>query len=449
MKRRAVGIETEYGTFPGELRIRRGKRKIVVDPREDYKRYYQRLIKAIGRPTISDQFLENGARFYKDVGNHPEYATPECSSVRELVTHDTAGEIVVAEELPDFWIIKNNAGSNRRSFGCHENYSVESHIFNATELAKLLPFLVTRQIYSGAGGVMNGSYHLSQRATYMKKTIGGDTLSDRGIINMRDRSYSDCYKRLHLIVGDANVSELSTFMKMGATCIVLDLLEDGWIPDIQINNPLGMLQSISANQNYINGKKPKWPVKDTAGVLKTKRFGTVSAIDIQRKYLKAAKRYVSRDKETNEILGLWEETLDCLGRDPMELGYSYDCFIKRLLLEQEISRKGIDWKNPIIQEVDFKYHDVHRDRGIFYKFQRRNGVYRIADEDDIEDATEVPPRDTRAWVRGNAVSFFIKEGLKKWDVDWAYVNTPNGRRYNLGDPLSSYDEVLEKIYLSV
>src|SRR6187431_2436781 len=398
MDRRIFGLENEYGvtcTFHGQRRL---------SP-DEVARYLFRRVVSWGRS--SNVFLRNGARLYLDVGSHPEYATPECDDIGELVTHDKAGERVLEGLLLDaeqrlhdegiageIYLFKNNTDSAGNSYGCHENYLVG----RAGEFSRLadvlIPFLVTRQIIVGAGKVTQtprgASYSVSQRAEHIWEGVSSATTRSRPIINTRDEPHADAerYRRLHVIVGDSNMSEYSTFVKVGAAACMLRMLEDQNVVlrDMTLENPIRAIREISHDPTcrrtvrLANGRE-------------------VSALDIQREYLDRALRYADAQgfpPLEQRALEMWEHCITTIEKDPLLLDREVDWVIKYKLLEAYRERHQLPFGHARVQLLDLQYHDVSRARSPFYKLQDRGMVERICADADIETAVDVPPQTTRA-----------------------------------------------------
>ncbi|HTP40960.1 MAG TPA: proteasome accessory factor PafA2 family protein, partial [Nitrospiria bacterium] len=360
MRARIFGLENEYGLifFPN------GR---VYLPMEKILGYiFEGLIP---NSWPSNAFLTNGARFYQDTGCHPEYSTPECDNLRDLVTHDKAGERLLEACLPvaerrlkdeglsgSIYIFKNNTDSMGNTYGCHENYLMrrELDFWRVTE--QLIPFFVTRQIYTGAGKVSKvagkAHYFISQRAQHIHEKTSSSTTSSRSIINTRDEPHADAekYRRLHIIVGDSNMSEYSTYLKVGTTALVLGLVEEGQgIAGIELEDAVRSIRDISRDLTL----KRKVKLEDGR---------ELTAIEIQRLYLEQVARYVERlsDPEAEDLVARWALVLDRLDEEPMELGRTVDWIIKLRLMNSYMSKKGCTWDDPRIALADLQYHDVDR-----------------------------------------------------------------------------------------
>ena len=359
----------------------------------------------------SDRILHNGARLYNDHA-HPEYSTPECLGLFDLVAHDKAGERILlqcarrrSEELGvDVLLYKNNTDFRGHSYGCHDNYLMARSVPFDYVRASLIPFNVTRQVFAGAGkvgieteaGLKDAArYQLSQRADFFSVEASVDTMHRRPLVNTRDEPHADPtkYRRLHGIVGDANMSEYATALKMGTTALVLDCIEQRVVPsELALADPIQAIKDISQDSTY------DWPVKLAGG-------RPSDAIAVQREYLALAQRHArARDAETEWVLQEWERTLDALARDPMELVGDLDWVTKKWLLTAFVEDQGIDWGDAWLRSLDLEYHSIDLDAGLFYELQNDGAVRRLVDEEDIARAVDMPPGDTRAYVRGMAMA---------------------------------------------
>ena len=368
-------------------------------------------VQSSDREIRADRVLPNGARLYNDHG-HPEYATPECLSLKDLVAHDRAGERwmqALAErrsaELGGTYVAlyKNNTDGHGASYGTHESYLTARAVpFEALQEA-LLPFFVTRQIFAGAGkvGVENDAkasapFQLSQRADFFSTLASVDTLYNRPIINTRDEPHADGakYRRLHVICGDANFCEVATFLKAGTTLLVLRLLEDGWRPHgLSLRDPVAAIKSISRDQSFA------WLAERASG-------GTIPAVEVQRQFLGAAKeRLAGNSPETDEVLAEWERVLNGLETDPYSLADSLDWVAKRTLLEGFKESEGLTWDDPMLTSLDLEYHNVSPVDGLYLALEQAGDVRRVVTEEDIERARLHAPAASRAQIRGRIVSF--------------------------------------------
>lgn len=361
----------------------------------------------------SDLILTNGARFYND-HTHPEYSTPECRSVKDLVAHDRAGERILLKAAqrrnadlgaPVIQLYKNNTDFHGHSYGCHDNYLVSRHVGFEEIVRGLMPFLVSRQLYAGAGKVGHegqeqghtpGGYQLSQRADFMEAELGVDTMHNRPILNTRDEPHANPqrFRRLHLILGDANMCEFATALKVGTTRVVLDMIAEGFSPSLELAQPVRAIRLFSQD-----------PSLKTVVELSGK--GKVSALDLQRYYLGEARRmFPNADEETNWILQEWELTLDALEKDPEQLLGKVDWITKRWLLETFMQEEGIGRDDPWMASLDLEYHNIDPERGLFMGLEAEGTTTKICDESDIQEAIARGPLDTRGGIRGACVKRF-------------------------------------------
>ena len=452
MQRRIYGIENEYGvTF-----ALGGQRRLSPD---EVARYLFRRVVSWGRS--SNVFLANGARLYLDVGSHPEYATPECDSLYDLVVHDRAGEMVLDQQVcyaqerlnadgirGEIFLFKNNTDSAGNSYGCHENYLTTRREELAEYSEVLIPFLVSRQIYAGAGKMLQTArgprYCLSQRAEHIWEGVSSATTRSRPIINTRDEPHANAelFRRLHVIVGDSNMSEYATFLKMGACSILLQMLEEPSVVlrDMTLENPIRAIREISHDLTC------RRRVRLANGRM-------LSALDIQREYFERALDFSTRfdlGVGQKRALQMWEHCLDGIEKDPMSLGRECDWVIKLKLIEAYQERHGLSMEDPRLALLDLKYHDVSRRRGIFYKMQERDLVESICVESDVIEAMERPPQTTRARLRGEFVRR-AKERKRDYTVDWVHLklNDQAQRTVLCKDPFKSHDERVEKLIASL
>jgi proteasome accessory factor A len=452
MDRRIFGLENEYGVTCTQ----RGQRRLSPD---EVARYLFRRVVSWGRS--SNVFLENGARLYLDVGSHPEYATPECDSIHDLVVHDKAGERILEHLLISaearlreegirgvIYLFKNNTDSAGNSYGCHENYLTSRRDDFAHYSEHLIPFLVSRQIYAGAGKVLQTArgamYCISQRAEHIWEGVSSATTRSRPIINTRDEPHADAerFRRLHVIVGDSNMSEYATFLKVGATSILLRMLEDGHVVlrDMTLENPIRAIREISHDTTC------RRRVRLANGSER-------SALDIQIEYCQRARRYADTkglpDLEMR-ALEMWEHCLKGLESDPLSLDRECDWVIKHKLIEGYRERHALPLTHPRVALIDLQYHDVNRDRGLFYRMQERNLVERTCDDAEIERAIDEPPQTTRAKLRGEFIKR-AKERRRDYTVDWVHLklNDQAQRTVLCKDPFKSKDERVEKLIASL
>ncbi len=452
MDRRIFGLENEYGvtcTFHGQRRL---------SP-DEVARYLFRRVVSWGRS--SNVFLRNGARLYLDVGSHPEYATPECDNVVDLVIHDKAGErtleglLVDAERrlreegiAGDIYLFKNNTDSAGNSYGCHENYLVGRQGEFGRLADVLIPFLVTRQIICGAGKILatprGAVYCVSQRAEHIWEGVSSATTRSRPIINTRDEPHADAerFRRLHVIVGDSNMSETTTLLKTGSTDLVLRMIEAGIVlRDLTLENPIRAIREVS---------------HDATGRRKVRLANgrEASALEIQEEYLGKARDFVARrgaDPIAARVLDLWERTIKAVSTGDLSLvDREIDWVIKYQLIERYRAKHNLPLSSPRIAQIDLAYHDINRNRGLYYLLERRGSVDRVARDLDIFEAKSVPPQTTRARLRGE----FIKRAQEKrrdFTVDWVHLklNDQAQRTVLCKDPFRSVDDRVEKLIASM
>src|SRR5215204_353661 len=452
MERRIFGLENEYGvtcTFKGQRRL---------SP-DEVARYLFRRVVSWGRS--SNVFLRNGARLYLDVGSHPEYATPECDDVRQLVVHDKAGErileglLVDAERrlreegiAGDVYLFKNNTDSAGNSYGCHENYLVGRHGEFARLADVLIPFLVSRQIICGAGKVLQTPrgvvYCVSQRAEHIWEGVSSATTRSRPIINTRDEPHADAerYRRLHVIVGDSNMSEYATFLKVGATSILLRMLEDTSVVlrDMTLENPIRAIREISHD---ITCKKR----------VRLANGREATALDIQTEYLNRALRYAEAKGLSpleEKALEMWKHCVTGIEDDPLSLDREIDWVIKHRLIETYRSKHDLALSHPKVSLMDLQYHDVNRSRSLYYLLQDRGLVERMCTDADVDEAVDNPPQTTRARLRGEFIRR-AKERRRDYTVDWVHLklNDQAQRTVLCKDPFKSRDERVEKLIASL
>src|SRR5829696_3487634 len=389
MQRRIFGIENEYGVTC----TTQGQRRLTPD---EVARYLFRRVVAWGRS--SNVFLGNGARLYLDVGSHPEYATAECDSVRELVIQDKAGERILEGLVEDaqgrlrddgvegeIFVFKNNTDSAGNSYGCHENYLYgRSGDFQRVS-DMFIPFLISRQIVCGAGKVVatahGASFAVSQRADHIWEGVSSATTRSRPIINTRDEPHADAerYRRLHVIVGDSNMSESTTMLKVGATDLVLRMIEAGVVMrDLTLENPIRAIREVSHD---MSGRRK----------VRLANGREASALEIQGDYLTRARDFVDRRELRTPLidraLDLWERGLKAVESGDLGLvEREIDWVIKWKLIERYRSQHGLPLSHARVAQLDLAYHDIHRGRGLYYLLEKRGAVTRVTDDLRIFEA---------------------------------------------------------------
>jgi len=401
--------------------------------------------------------LANGARYYVDHA-HPEYSCPEVTNARDLVIFEKAGERIVElsrreanRVLPpgtQMLIYKNNSDRKGNSYGSHENYLMDRRTSFKQIVEHLMPFFVTRQVYAGSGkvGSENRSqpcdYQLSQRADFFETEVALDTMVKRPIINTRDEPHADRekYRRLHVIVGDANMSEYAIYLRNGATALVLAMIEDGAIDrDLSLRDPVKAIKEVSHDVTcrreieLQNGRR-------------------MNAVQLQGEYLEMAQRYVvgrETDPGAKEVLAYWERVLEALARDPMELADQLDWVAKKALIEGFMERKGLDWDSPQVHMLDLQYHDLRPDKGLYYLLERQGKIQRLVTDEGIDRAVHHPPEDTRAYFRGTCLRRY---GAEVFGVNWDSISFGIGdepiKRVLMAEPLKGSKRHVEELFRS-
>ncbi|MEX1133717.1 MAG: Pup--protein ligase [Acidimicrobiia bacterium] len=451
MDRRIFGLENEYGVTC----TLRGQRRLSPD---EVARYLFRRVVSWGRS--SNVFLENGARLYLDVGSHPEFATPECDTLEDVVAHDKAGERILeglvrgAEERLEeegirgqIFVFKNNTDSAGNSYGCHENYLVSRHKDFHRTVDVLIPFLVTRQIFLGAGKLTQTprgtSFSIAQRADHIWEGVSSATTRSRPIINTRDEPHADAerYRRLHVIAGDSNMSEYATYVKVGTMVALLQMIErDVVFRDLTLENPIRAIREVAHDTTcrrkirLANGRE-------------------LSALDIQWEYLDRAMRFARSPgfpPHVQTAIDRWEHLLTGLEKDPMTLDREVDWVIKYRLLERYADRRGLTMSDPRMAMMDLSYHDVDRTRGLYYLLESKGMVDRVVSDEQVATAVRQPPQTTRARLRGAFIKA-AKAQKRDFTVDWVHLklNDQAQRTVMCKDPFKAYDERVEKLIESL
>jgi proteasome accessory factor A len=407
--------------------------------------------------------LTNGARYYVDHA-HPEYSTPECSDPLQVTLFDKAGERILARSMEaarrllgpgqEIVVYKNNSDGKGNSYGCHENYLVDRNVPFALLVRNLIPWFVTRQIFTGAGkvGAENGAdacdYQLTQRADFFEEEVGLETTLKRPIINTRDEPHADPqkYRRLHVIVGDANLCEVATFLKCGTTAIVLAMIEDGFIDkDLSIGGPVAAIRRISHDPT----------LRATVDVAD---LGTCTALEMQWEFLRLARKYAEEsglescggDEIGAVVLDRWEQTLAALEDDPMTLDGQLDWVTKLKLLQAYVDRDNLEWSDPKLELLTVQYHDVRPDRSLYERLVRNGKVERLLDDTDVAAAMADPPPTTRAYFRGRCLAKWADSVVAaNWDSLVLDVGTDPLRRIPMMEPTRGSKMHVENLFSEV
>jgi proteasome accessory factor A len=403
---------------------------------------------------LANTVLTNGARYYVDHA-HPEYSTPECVDPMQLVVHDKSGEEVLRRSMlaaarmfpdsPAVVVYKNNSDGKGNSYGCHENYLMDRAVPFSKVVAGIVPHFVTRQIVAGAGkvGVETAAldpaevkFQISQRAEFFEEVVGLETTLKRPIVNTRDEPHADPrrFRRLHVIVGDANLSEVSTFLKVGTTAVVLAMIEDDAYPvrDLSPADPVRAIHQVSADLSLAR------PIELADG-------SSASALDIQWELFAAARKYaeeqglavIGNDEVAAQVLDRWESVLHALETDPSTLATQLDWVAKRQIMLAYQDRHGCGWEDDRLAALDLQYHDLRPERSLY----ARLGMERLVDEVEVDRCVTQPPRETRAWFRGNCLARWPDAVVTaNWDSLVFDLGTDPLRRVPMMDPLKGTAE---------
>jgi len=374
---------------------------------------------------LANLILTNGARLYVDHA-HPEYSTPECTNPRDIVLWDKAGDTIVvtaamAVSIPNqnpIVLYKNNTDNKGASYGSHENYLMRRSTPFPDIVRHITPFFVSRQVVCGAGRVgigQDGStagFQLSQRSDFFEVEVGLETTLKRPIVNTRDEPHADPekYRRLHVIIGDANLAEISTFLKVGTTSLVLAMIEDRVLgPDLAVDSPVKELHQVSHD-----------PTLEHLVTLKDGR--KMTALELQTAYLELARAYVEDrvgsdvDDQTREVLDRWESVLRRLADDPLTCRRELDWVAKLSLLESYRDRDGLEWDDPKLHLVDLQYADLRPEKGLFQRLVARGSIDRLVSAEEVTRAVTEPPEDTRAYFRGRCLTQYADQiAAASWD----------------------------------
>jgi proteasome accessory factor A len=452
VRQRVIGLETEYGVaFTVEGRRRLGSDEVA-------RALFQHVV-SWGRS--SNVFLGNGARLYLDVGSHPEYATPECSSPLETVIHERAGDLIVHElaqrtaaslaaegVVGDLRVLRNNTDTAGNSYGSHENYLVERTGDFHRFADALIPFLVTRQIFAGAGKVLHTArgtvFVLSQRAEHIWEGTSSATTRSRPVINTRDEPHADAerFRRLHVIVGDSNMSQYATWLRLATCDLVVRMLEESsTTPGMVLDDPTRAIREVSLD---LTG----------GGRVRLDSGREPTALDVQVLFLEAVERFIAShhadDASAKHTLAEWRFVLETLAVDPMRLGGQLDWVAKYRLVEAYRERHGVGLDDPRVAMIDFAYHDIDPERGLHHLLVRQGRMQTLADAAEVERARTDPPPHTRAALRGRFVDAARSAG-KDFTVDWVHLKLNEGAQRTVicKDPLRWQDERVDRLIASM
>ncbi len=418
------------------------------------------LAESSGVPLIETQLINvvlyNGARFYVDHA-HPEYSSPECGSPLEATLYDAAGQLVLRKAMAkakeslndneEIVVYKNNSDGKGNSYGCHENYLMDRTIPFSKIVDEILPFLVTRQIFCGAGkvGCENSKeqieFQISQRADFFEEIVGLETTTKRPLVNTRDEPHanSDKFRRLHLILGDANMSQTSTFLKLGSTALVLAMIEDNSLFSnaFRLADPVREIKRVSHDINLSH-------------LLTTDSADKISAIDIQYRFLEAAQNYVLRgggefvggDEIAKNILELWEDTLDKLAVDPMKLNGTVDWVAKYRLVSAYRQRHDLKWNSDKLAAIDLQYHDIREEKSL----ARLANLETLFSTAEIRAAENEPPHSTRAYFRGKILSKWPANIVSaNWDSIVFDLGGKSLKKIPMLDPMKGSFEIVANL----
>jgi len=445
-----MGLETEYGVTC----VVDGQRRLSPD---EVARYLFRKVVVWGRS--SNVFLPNGGRLYLDVGSHPEYATAECDNLSDLIKQDQAGDRIV-EELAvsaeirlnaegikgQIHLFKNNMDAAGNSYGCHENFSV-SRKKNFEEVTEsIIPFLITRQIFCGAGKWISSSkganFQISQRAEHMWESVSSATTRSRPIINTRDEPHADPdeYRRLHIIVGDSNMSETTTVLKVATTELMLRAAELGLLKDkFTIENPIKTIREISNDLKFRNSFRLSSGREITALQMQNEMYNIVSSMPGLDELLeKPFYRYA---------LNLWRRSLDALESEDYALvDMELDWMIKRKFMNSYKEKHQLNDMDSRLILLDISYHNIRKDRGLFYILEKSGMAKTLITNNDVNSAMENPPETTRAALRGRFIKV-AQEKKRDFTVDWVNLKINDQQQSSIAckDPFKNIDERVDKL----
>lgn len=398
------------------------------------------LIDPVG--AVVNSVLANGARLYVDHA-HPEYSAPESYDPLEAALYDKAGEKVMyaaarqASEVSGRHVslYKNNSDGKGNSYGAHENYLLSRETPFGEVIRYAMTFMVTRQVFTGAGKVgkendrPDTDFQVTQRGDFLEEEVGLETTLKRPIINTRDEPHGDPsqYRRFHVILGDANMSEVQNFLKLGTTALMLLALEDGALPD-----PLDLADPVDACWRVSHDTSLSRPVELDGG-------SRATAVEIQGRYLEWLTKYAEKELDCpiwDRLLEEWATTLDLLENDPSKLSGTLDWVAKQRFVEGFIERDGLSWSDPKLKALDHQYHDVDPAKGLYHRLEKSGAMRRLFSDDEVDTAVTSPPERTRAYFRGRCVTEFSDSLVAaNWDSLVFDVGEAHLKRVPMMEPL--------------
>lgn len=454
--RRIMGIETEYGiTALSEPSQRH------LTPDEVARELFRPVV---DKHQATNIFTDNASRLYLDVGSHPEIATGECDSLTQLLNYERAGDTIVndlasqAESTlqnmglaKSLYLFKNNVDSQGNSYGCHENYLISRHMVLRDISRKLMPFMITRQLICGAGMVAPekanspARFVLSQRADQVWEGVSSATTRSRPIINTRDEPHGDSsrFRRMHVIVGDSNMSEATFALKVGSTLLMLEMIEANFdLPNLEVEDPIAHIREISVDPT---GQTVVQLVDDSSST------SAMTALEIQTVLCQYAEKWLDHrpdegtpTEELARVVELWKRVLEAIRtQDFSQVKTEIDWVIKKDLLEKYRHRLQSDWSHPKLAQIDLSYHDIRPGRGLYDVLMNKGLISRWTDDAAIEEAIHNAPHTTRAKIRGEFLAKAREYGAD-FTVDWTRlkVNRPEPQVVEFADPFISEDERL-------
>ena len=460
-----MSMEHEYGLAHKLNKDHRSLAHEIYDSADEFS-----LVENHNPPFLSRKHLKNGSQIYVDCG-HIEIALPECSNPKDVVLYNQAASSILKRvaDKKNIFVFKNNLDSEEISFGCHENYSldiislkenlkirnnIKSENFHSSCISKisysLIPFLITRPIIAGSGYISDNKYLLSQRATTIEIDVSPNTTKYRAIINTKNEPFSKTGIRLHLISGDSNISEYTNYLKIGATSLVLTMIEQGiQFPEISVENPVETLKEINRKKidSKINGLKIITKKPGLGKYFSISEEVSSSPLEIQRIYLKKAQEFLSDNKNplplwAEKLAKEWEFVLNSLQEDPKLLNRHIDWVIKKFLITEYIKSNKIKIYSEKAKKIDLCYHLISNNGG-FDSYSSILNLEKILTEEEIKNAINSPPKDTRAYGRTKILELLLRENAKKISVSWDFVYHLRGN-FQLPEPYESYSNLYQR-----